>query len=322
MKRSQFGWRSLAAVALIASLSSVGCGVEQRDGLAQAIAADIPVLDGSTSTQPLRMFVVCELLDIDCDWLVRPDGSQRVWLAGGDAADEDLAARLRDTVPSSGTHGSYVALAEGAADLIFTARLPSSDELALAESNGVAFEILPIALDAFVFLVNETNVVNALDLDQVRAIFSGSVTNWSEVGGSNLPIQPYTRNETSGSQVLMTELVMGEIPMVDAPNLMLPTMVAPFDAISHDENGISYSVYYFATQMMPANAAKLLRIDGVAPTSSTISSGAYPLVTEVYAVIDASSPDDDTVRVLLQWLETDQGRRAIGDSGYVPIPGN
>ena len=310
--------RHLIAIALIAALTAVACGEDGRDELAASIGGEVPILDGSTSTQPLRMFVVCELLDVECDWLTLPDGSQRVWLADDQGGDDELTSRLRDTVPSSGTHGSFVALADGAADVILTARAPSSDERAMAASNGVELEITPIALDAFVFLVNETNIVDALDLDQVRAIFNGSVTNWSDLGGNDLSIQPYTRNATSGSQVLMRELVMGEIPMVEAPNLMLPTMVAPFDAISHDEGGIGYSVYYFATQMMAENRAKLVRLDGVEPSSSTISSGEYPLTTEVFAVIDAASPDDDPARLLVRWLLSENGRRVIGDSGYVP----
>ncbi len=304
-------------MAAVLTVAACGGGLDDAGGedvLAERIAADIPVMNGSTSTLPVRMFIGCALLDVACGWETFMDGSRHVL-----ASDDALSDVFREVVPSSGTHGSYVALAEGRADLILTARLPSDDELDLAATNDVEFEIAPVALDGFVFLVNEANSVEELDLDQIRGIFSGSITTWAELGGGDRPIQPYQRNETSGSQVLMKSLVMGDIPMIDAPNMMLPSMMAPFDAISRDVDGIGFSVYFFATEMLANDEIRLVRIQGVEPDSSTIRSGEYPLITEVYGVLRASTPPDDTARLLRDWLSTDQGRAVVEASGYVPV---
>jgi phosphate transport system substrate-binding protein len=276
------------------------------------IVADLPVIDGSSSTLPLRMFIVCELLGTSCGWETTIDGSRRV-LPEQEASYE----RFRAAVESSGTHGSYVALAEGRADLILTARAPTDEERELGRSAGVEFDISTIALDGFVFLVNAANPVESLTLDQVRGIFSGAITNWAQVGGEDRPIQPYQRNETSGSQVLMEKLVMRGLSMVDAPNLMLPSMMAPFDAISRDADGIGYSVYYYATHILLNDDIRLLRIDGIEPTTATIRSGEYPLTSEVYAVLPASARVDEASRLLRDWLATDAGRDTIDASGYV-----
>ena len=280
-----------------------------------SIAADLPVVDGSTSTRPLRMFIVCAILEVSCAWQEGFDGSRMVLPVAGTSFEPfDIS------VPSSGTHGSYVALAEGRADLILTARPPTDDEVQIAKSHGIELEIIPVGFDAFVFLVNATNPVAGLDLDQVRGIFSGAISNWAGVGGDDRPIQPYQRNETSGSQVLMKTLVMEGTPMIDAPNMMLPSMMAPFDAISQDPDGIGYSVYYFATNMLAADQVRLLRIEDAEPNPETIGSGEYPLVTEVSAVLRSGLPADSPARMLRDWLTTDAGRSVIEESGYVLSP--
>ena len=303
-----------AIMAALVALSS-GAGATTRGIDMERIAADLPVIDGSTSTRPLRTLIVCEILDVTCDWQELFDGSRRL------LPPLDAPMELFDTaVPSSGTHGSYVALAEGDADLIVAARMPTDDEVGLAGSNGVEFEIAPIALDAFVFLVNAANPVEGLGLGEVRDIFSGAITDWAEVGGDARPIQPYQRNETSGSQVLMERLVMRGTPMVDAPDLMLMSMAAPFDAISSDPDGMGYSVYYYAIHMLATDAISLLGIEGSEPGPTTITSGEYPLVTEVYAVLPSGTPQDDTARLLRDWLVTGAGRSVIEESGYVPLP--
>lgn len=306
----------LCVGAVIVSL--VGCG-DDRDALVTddppALSGDLPVIDGSTSTRPLRMLIVCGILRTRCEWSEWPDGSRSITPAR-DASHESF----REAVPSSGTHGSYVALVEGRADLILTAREPNQDEIDLAAQAGVELAVTSIALDAFVFLVNDANPVDSLDIDQIRDIYTGSITKWSEVGGTDRPIQPYQRNATSGSQVLMDQLVMNGVPMIDAPNLMLPSMTAPFDAVSRDVDGIGFSVRYFATEMLAADEIRLLRIATVAPEPSSIASQEYPLVTEVHAVRRATAPEGSSARVLVDWLVSAPGQELIERSGYVPLP--
>ena len=57
-----------------------------------------------------------------------------------------------------GTHSAYLNLINGEADLILVARSPSMEELELAQLSGVEFDIRPVALDAFVFIVNEKSL--------------------------------------------------------------------------------------------------------------------------------------------------------------------
>ncbi len=101
--------------------------------------------------------------------------------------------------------------------------------------------------------------------------------------------------------------------------MIFPGMMGPINAISSDSQGIGYSVYFYASYMLPDENVKLLGIEGVDPTSETIASREYPLVTEVYAVVRADMPIDNSAVMLRDWLLTDDGQDAVKESGYVPI---
>jgi phosphate transport system substrate-binding protein len=225
-------------------------------------------------------------------------------------------------------------LIEGGADFILVARSPSEDELNAAQVRGVVLDVQAVALDAFVFLVHVDNPVDDLALDTIRDIYTGRVTTWAEVTGDAQqsaddaqPIHTYRRNPNSGSQELMEKLVMQGEPMIDSPDMILETMIGPIHAIGGDLSeergddrlGIGYSVYYYAMFILPHERVKLIGIDGVPPTSENIASRAYPLTTEVYAVVREDTPKDSTAVMLRNWLLTADGQAAIALSGYVPI---
>jgi phosphate transport system substrate-binding protein len=107
--------------------------------------------------------------------------------------------------------------------------------------------------------------------------------------------------------------------MIEAPDMMLPSMMGPLNAIAGDPSGIGYSVYYYATFMLPTEGVRLIGVDGVAPTSGSIADRSYPLTTEVYAVIREGMRDHDSSAVLLRdWLLSAEGQAVVEESGYVP----
>ncbi len=218
-----------------------------------------------------------------------------------------------------GTHSAYLYLIDNEADLILVARSPSLEELELAQLSGVEFDIQPVALDAFVFIVNENNPLNGLSLDEIQRIYTGELTNWDQVGGTPGEIHPYQRDEQSGSQQLMLSLVMKNLPMIDAPSLVLMKMIAPFYAISEDPLGIGYSVYYYEENMAPAEKIKLLAVNGIKPEYDSIKSRTYPFTTEVYTVIRVDSPPTSIAMRLRDWLLSNAGQEVVEKSGYVSI---
>jgi len=279
-------------------------------------AGNFPLLDGSTSTTPLSMLIFCQLMDVPCEWVEWLDGTKMPFPEVG------TLNLTEDSFPSfghHGTHGSYLNLISGKADLIFVARLPSADELHAAAAMDVKLIPKPIALDAFVFILNFENPIDSLSLRQIQEIYMGHIADWNEVGGWDATINPYQRNDNSGSQELMRALVMQDLTMIHAPEMMLPTMMAPINAISSDPNGIGYSVYYYEQFMAPSQELKLCGVDGVVPSFESIQSREYPFTTEVYAVVRSDLPTDSVAYRLMEWVLSAEGQAVVAESGYVPL---
>jgi phosphate transport system substrate-binding protein len=288
--------------------------------ISQITVLNYPRVDGSTSAYPLQIMLACRILRVPCVWHEGDmfDPIRRMLPDPEFVGAADLVEKIF-SIQHHGTHDAYMNLIHGDADIILVARPPSQDELQAAQLRGVDLEVTPIALDAFVFLVNNDNPVEDLTLESIRAIYTGEIRQWSKMIGTVGEIHTYQRNRNSGSQELMEQLVMRGAPMVKSPDMILESMMGPINAISEDPLGIGYSVYFYTAFMYPHERIKMIAIDGVPPTSTNIGNRSYPLTTEVYAVIRGDASQQSIVTLFLDWLLTDEGKEAIAASGYVPF---
>lgn len=286
--------------------------------------ASYPLVDGSTSALPLQQVIACHIFQVECGWsdsLLFDE--TRTILPAMDAAGQLEAVEYLFNLSHSGTHDAYMNLIRGDVELILVARQPSEDEFRAARQRRVELDYRPVALDAFVFLVNAENPLNSLEIDLIKDIYTGRVTTWDQLGVSlqqegNSTIHTYRRDPNSGSQELMETLVMQGEEMIDSPDLLLYTMVGPFNAIGQDLLGIGYSVYFYAFYMLPTPTVRLVPVAGVLPTAGTIADRTYPFVTEVYVVVREDAHPGGTAVQLRNWLLTPEGQEVVGQSGYVP----
>jgi phosphate transport system substrate-binding protein len=217
------------------------------------------------------------------------------------------------------THQAYLNLVDGAADLIFVANPPSEDVLAYADAAGVTLEWKPLALDALVILINTSNAVRDLTVDQIRSIFMAEITRWNEVGGNNCEIHPYVRPINSGSQQLFNAIVMEGLTMPEWPeDRTIGWMGALINNIIKDELSIGYSVYYYVNYQIPSTEL-VVEVNGVTPSAETIASGEYPFGAPVLAVIRSDLDPGSLAHRLHDWLLTTYGQNVVGYSGYVPL---
>lgn len=262
--------------------------------LKQMLRDNMPVTDGSTSAIPLDAAIRAGLFDISMD-------------------------EAQAQVSHSTSHTAFTNLLCGNCELVFC-HLLSDAQYRQAEAAGIAIEQTQIAREGFVFLVSKTNPVDSLTAEQIKMIYAGKITNWSEVGGNDEPIIPYQRNTDSGSQNYMSAF-MGEIPLMQAPTALRPgSMDTLVDAIAgYDGAGgsIGYSVYSYVGGMYDADGGvKILKVNEVAPSAAAIADGSYPCTGYNYAVIRADEPQDSPARLLIEYILTDEGQRAIADTGY------
>ena len=258
---------------------------------------NFPRLDGSTSTAPLGRAVASVLL--------------------GESEEA-----VSDLIQFSRTTASFRALMAGEADLLIVGE-PNASVYDEMDEAGFEASIDTFANDGLVFVVNADNPVDSLTVEQLQGIYTGEITNWKEVGGEDLEIVPFQRNEDAGSQALMKKLVMGELEMMDPPEgYMLSEMGTLMEAVRSYDNSasaIGYSVYYYANDMEMAQGLKLLQIDGVAPTTQTIRDGSYPFRNAYYVVMAADTPDDDLTSILYHWILSEDGQKLVSQLGYASV---
>ena len=182
-----------------------------------------------------------------------------------------------------------------------------------------------IGRDGFVFVVNKENPVNSLTIEQIQNIYTGKITNWSEVGGEDTDIVAYQREPNSGSQNLMEKMVMKDLKMMTAPkDLEIDEMAGLIDSIaskeySNSKQALGYSIYLYAKEQYVRDNIKFLSINDVYPTDETIANGTYPLSKVVYAIYRKDEPEDSNVRKLVNWLLTDEGQNVVEAGGYTKI---
>jgi phosphate transport system substrate-binding protein len=276
-----------------------------------------PKVDGSTSAHPLQVLIACKILGVEYSWVPSWfDETYRIWPSFDEKPE--VAQFILDSIIHNGTHGSYVNLINGKADIIIVARAASNDEINLADSAGVNLITTPIALDGFVFIVNVNNPVNSLTVKQIQDIYTGNITNWNEVGGTNTEINPYQRDPNSGSQELMLSLVMKDLTMLDLPEMILIGMMGPINRITYDKDGLGYTVYFFEQFMAPNDSLKLLAVNGIVPQYNTLKKKQYIYTTDVYVVIREDLDRSSTAYQLYLWLLTNEGQGIIAESGYIP----
>ena len=277
-----------------------------------------PRVDGSTSAHPLQNVIACYLLGINFKWYDAPDGTRRIYPDYSDATKKEIRVYILDTIQHHGTHEAYVNLISESTDVILVARAPSEDELALANNMGMTLNVKAVALDAFVFILNVSNIVDNLTIEQIRGIYTGNIINWQEVGGPNAPINAYQRDPNSGSQELMEALVMKGLKMVNAPEMMLNTMMSIINKVELDPWSIGYTVYYYEEFMARREAVKRCAVNGVKPNYENIYHCRYDLTAPVYAVIRANLDKSSNAYLLWQWLDTKIGQQVVASSGYIP----
>jgi phosphate transport system substrate-binding protein len=319
---------SLSACGIVTpTIESTSTAIERPQPTSTAETVDIstikadsyPRIDGSTSSYPMQVMIACRILGVDCAWTEGDffDTTRRI--APVNPLDGSVEVEAIYNLAHSGTHDAYINLIEKNADLILVAREPSEDEWDAARRKRVKLDVQPVALDAFVFLVHVDNPVESLSLDQIRAIYTGEITNWAEVGGLDAEIHTYQRNPNSGSQELMEKLVMNGEVMLDSPDMILMSMMGPFSAIREDPLGIGYSVFFYAKNIFPDENVRMLSVLGIEPTSESIKGHTYPLSTDVYAVLREDITIGHQARLLRDWLLTVKGQEAIVASGYVGL---
>jgi phosphate transport system substrate-binding protein len=186
----------------------------------------------------------------------------------------------------------------GSADVAGSARAANGS----AQEAGLTFT--PVAWDALVMITHPGNPVSSLTLKQLHDIYYGKISNWSEVGGRNEPMNVYAvASPGDGVEFSLRSLLFGRGNQpVAAPRLYVNTAKLE-EAVTLDPKSLGVTTL---ARVAGNRKVKMIRIDGVAPSMATLASGSYKLFTPLYLVTNPHSAHAAQAQAFVDFARSSQ----------------
>lgn len=230
--------------------------------------------------------------------------------------------KVRISVTGGGSGTGIASLINGTADIANASREMKSEEVKAAQANGTTPVEFVVARDAIAVVVNPSNPVRALNLQQISDIYTGKITNWREVGGDDRPIVLLSRESNSGTYVYVLENVirMGDpkSKLLFTPDtLLMPSSEGISTEVRQNPNAIGYDGLGYVTPDQKVLAvARDASSPYVLPSVATVNNGTYPISRPLY-MYTIGEPSGQ-VKAYLDWV-LGPGQKLVSKLGFVPL---
>lgn len=277
MKRS-LSWIAALTVLILLSFSFSGCGNEELPAYSSEISGEING-GGSTSVQKI----------IDAEG----------------AEFGALHPAVKFTYSGTGSSDGIKNAANGTYSFGCASR-------ELKESEKTDLTELVFAYDGIAVIVNDENPVEDLTKDQIKAIYTGKITNWKEVGGEDRPIAVVSREDGAGTRTAVEELL-------DFTEQLKPSATVKEgngnvqSTVSANPNAIGYVSITFVDR-----SVKPLRVDGVEATMENVLNESYGLSRPFLALYNEKNLTPQT-RAFLDFIMTDEGQTIVEKNGGISV---
>lgn len=283
------------ALCLILALSLAACGQTAAPAATTApAAAETPAITAAAKLSGT----------------VATDGStsmEKVIGALGEAfmeANPDTTFTYNPTGSGSGIQ----AVQEGRCDIGLSSRALKDAE----KEAGLTETVL--AYDGIAMIVNPANPVEDLSLEQIADIYTGKITNWSEVGGNDSQIVLIGREAGSGTRGGFEEIV----GVVDACQYRqeLSSTGDVITTVAQNPDAIGY-----ASLAAVKDTVKALKVAGVTPTEATVKDGTYTIQRPFVLATKTGEKLNDVAQAFFDYATSAEAGEIITAAGAVPANG-
>jgi len=235
-------------------------------------------------------------------------------------------------VTGGGSGTGVAALLNGTTHIANSSRELKDIEYEKAKSLGITPKVYNVALDGLAVIVHTDNKINELTLEQIKDIFTGKVTNWKQVGGDDIPITLYGRENSSGTYEFFKEHVLGKDENGKQRDYATSTQVlqgtaALGEAVARDTKGVAYGgVGYFAqrTDIKIIAVKKDKGSQAIFPAHNgkvnynAIWNGDYSISRYLYCFTQ-DKPSKD-VNDFFNFILSEEGQKLVLQMEYIPLP--
>ena len=273
--------RLIAAVSVVIVASSliIGCGSSDTT-MSKKVNDTTIAISGSTSVGPL-----VELEEEEFE-----------------ANNQDVTIEINQTGSSSGIKDTISGTTESGM---------SSRELTDEESKNL--KEVTIAVDGIGVVVNKNNPVKNLTLEQIKDIFTGKITNWSEVGGEDKEIVVVSREEGSGTRTAFQEILNYSTEDTVKNAIVNNSTGATKVMVEENDNAIGYmSIGYIDDSIASVN------VDGVEATADNVKSGEYKIQRPFLLVYKEGALSEEG-QEFIDFILSDKGQAIVAEENLVTV---
>ncbi len=212
---------------------------------------------------------------------------------------------VKFTYNPTGSSSGITAVSEGRCDIGLSSR-------ALKDEEAATLTGTTLALDGIAVIVNKNNPVSDLSLEQIAKIYTGEITNWSQVGGQDGEIVLIGREAGSGTRdgfesITETEDLCKYRQELTSTGDVIAT-------VSQNPLAIGY-----ASLSAVDDDIKALTVGGVAPTEATVQDGSYVIQRPFVLVTRTGEKLSDVAQAFFDYITSDAASSVISDMGAVPV---
>mgnify|MGYP003876649739 CR=1 FL=1 len=175
--------------------------------------------------------------------------------------------------------------------------------------EAASLTAIVVARDGIAVIVNPANTVSNLSSEQVRAVFSGEIANWRQVGGDDRPIRVVSREAGSGTRTSF-EQILGNFTLAPAA-IVQDSNGTVRETVANDRDAIGYLSHGLMTDRV-----KAISVDGIACDDEAVIAGRYRLVRPVFFLVKGAP--EGGVRDFIDYVLSDEGQKTIKDNGLLP----
>ncbi len=271
----------LAAALSVAALAGCGGGSETTEsGSSTAALSGSVSTDGSTSMESV--------------------------IGALGEAFEEANSGVTVTYNPTGSGSGITAVSEGRCDIGLSSRSLKDEE----KEQGLTETVL--AYDGIAIIVNNANPVSDLTIDQIAQIFTGEITNWSEVGGDDAEIVLIGREAGSGTRDGFESVTGTEDECQYRQELTSTGDV--ITTVAGNEAAIGY-----ASMASVKDTVTAISVDGVSPSEDTVKDGSYTVQRPFVLVTKDGVTLSDAAQAFFDYITSEDADDIIRDAGAVPV---
>jgi len=219
---------------------------------------------------------------------------------------------VKISISGGGSGNGIKALIDGSTDIADSSRFIKDSEVKQAVGNGRYPVPFAVAYDCIIPVVHPSNPATNFSTAQLKAIYTGEIKNWKEVGGPDSKIVVISRDTSSGTYEVWETKIM-EKARVFPGALLQASNGAVAQAVSKNKNAIGYIGVGYLN-----DSVKGLTVNGVEGTPETTLNGMFPISRALYMFTNGW-PTSDTLNFINFVLNPEKGQKYVEEAGFVPL---